>query len=118
MTASREQILASYRNIYRCALQAVQYSSPARYTVQALLENAYRTGKAADFDNQRIDNTLIFLHGAAKEKGLEHRIVKNLLHTWWWENKSKNRKYLREYVRPMKYRSTRDADEIGVNPLR
>lgn len=96
MPVDHQQIVRSYRHLYRHALHAVQYASPARYTVKALLENAFRTGNSADFDQQKVNNTLTFLHGAAKEKGLEHRIVKNLLHTWWWE--SKNKRQYREYV--------------------
>ncbi len=104
MTASHQQIIRSYRNLYRHGLHAVQYSSPARYTVKTLLENAYRKGRLADFDIQKINNTLTFLHGAAKAKGLEHRILKNLLHTWWWESKTK-RRHSKEYVREAMARS-------------
>ena len=86
---TRQQIVRSYRSIYRHALHAAQYSVPARYTIQALIENAYRNGRSEDYDHQRIHNTLAFLRGAAREKGIEHRIFKNLLHTWWWENKNK-----------------------------
>ena len=96
MTVTRQQIVRSYRSLYRHALHAVQYSTPARYTLKALLENAYRTGKQEDYDQNRIDNTLLFLHGAASEKGMEHRILKNLLHTWWWETR-KQRSW-KEYV--------------------
>lgn len=85
MNVSRPEIVRSYRQLYRHGLHAVQYSAPARYTLKILLENAYRTGNAADYDAQKISNTLTFLEGAAKEKGLEHKILKNLLHTWYWE---------------------------------
>ena len=85
---SRCDIIRSYRNLYRHALHAVQFSSPARYTVRTLIQNAYRTGKSTDFDQERVNNTLTFLHGARSEKGIEHRILKNLLHTWYWEIKN------------------------------
>ena len=85
MNSSSPEILKSYRQLYRHAMYAVQYAAPARYTLRILLENAYRTGNAADFDPQKIANTITFLKGAAKEKGLEHRILKNLLHTWFWD---------------------------------
>ena len=85
MIASSQEIVRSYRHIFRRGLYAVQYAAPARFTLKILLENAYRTGNAADFDAQKINNTLTFLEGAAKEKGLEHKILKNLLHTWYWE---------------------------------
>lgn len=60
------------------------------------MESTYRNGNPADFDPRKVNNTLIFLEGAAKEKGLEHRILKNLLHTWWWENKQT--RSAKEYV--------------------
>lgn len=85
MVATSQEIVRSYRQLYRHGLHAVQYAAPARYTLKILLENQYRTGNAADFDAQKISNTLTFLNGAAKEKGLEHKILKNLLHTWFWE---------------------------------
>ena len=84
MIPSKQEIVRSYRQLYRQSLHAVQYAVPARYTVRILLRNAYRAGNAADFDAQKINNTLTFLNGAAKERGLEHKILKNLLHTWYW----------------------------------
>lgn len=88
MTPAPEEIIRSYRNLYRHALYAVQYAAPAKYTLRTRLENAYRRGTAADFDAKKIKNTIAFLHGAAREKGLEHKILKSLLHTWYWEAKS------------------------------
>lgn len=85
MIPSSQEIVRSYRRLYRHAIYAVQYAAPAKYTLRILLENAYRTGNAADFDMQKINNTVTFLEGAAKERGLEHRILKNLLHTWSWD---------------------------------
>ena len=84
MAVNSQEIVRSYRHLYRHAMYAVQYAAPARYTLKILLENAYRTGNAAHYDAEKINNTLTFLHGAAKEKGLEHKILKNLLHTWFW----------------------------------
>ena len=92
MSVSGQEIVRSYRQLYRHGLHAVQYAAPARYTLKILLENAYRTGNAADYDAQKINNTLTFLEGAAKEKGLEHKILKNLLHTWYWEVNHRTRK--------------------------
>lgn len=86
MTPSSQDVVRSYRSLYRHSLHAIQYSSPARYTLRTLLRNTYRAGTAADFDPRKIENTLTFLNGAATEKGLEHRILKSLLHTWWWED--------------------------------
>ena len=85
MTATTKEIVQSYRRLYRHGLQAVQYSSPSRHTLKDRLQRAYRNGTAADFDAEKIENTIEFLRNAAKEKCIEHRIVKSLLHVWWWE---------------------------------
>jgi len=89
MRASTQEVVRSYRGLYRQGLHAVQYATPSRYTLKTLIENSYRAGVAADFNAQAIENTRTFLQCAAKEKGLEHRILKNLLHTWWWEARSR-----------------------------
>ena len=85
MSPSSQDIVRSYRLLYRHVLYAVQYAIPARHTARTLLQNAYRTGTAADYDAQKINNTVTFLEGAAREKGLEHKILKSLLHTWYWD---------------------------------
>ena len=90
MTASQQQIITSYRSLHRHALHAVQYAVPARYTAAKLIENAYRNGIPADYNQKKVDNTITFLHGAAKEKGLEHRMLKSLLLTWWWERRRRH----------------------------
>ncbi|GAB7348436.1 hypothetical protein MBLNU459_g6856t1 [Dothideomycetes sp. NU459] len=81
MPTNHEVILA-YRNLYRHLLRAVQYSKPARYTARDRLRHNFRTNPHSTFDAARIARTLEFLDGAARTKGLEHRIVKNLLHVW------------------------------------
>jgi len=82
---SRHQILRAYRHIYQHGLRAVQYAQPARYILRDRLRRLFRDGDPANFDQQRINNTLEFLRGAALSKGLEHRIVKNLLFVWFHE---------------------------------
>ena len=89
MNNSRE-VLHAYRQLYRASLRAIQYASPARHTLRKLIDTEFRLNKLHDFDRIRVDNTLIFLDGAAKVRGLEHRIVKTLLHVWWfWEGSKK-----------------------------
>ncbi len=85
MTASKQDIIKAYRNLYRTGLRAVQYSAPARYTLRDRLRRAFRASPASDFDQQRILNTLEFLDGAAKTTGIEHHIVRSLLMVWWHE---------------------------------
>jgi len=63
----------------------VQYSSPAKYEARDQLRTAFRErGAAASApDAPTIKRTLWFLDAAAREAGLEHRIVRNLLQVAW-----------------------------------
>ncbi|TKA80412.1 hypothetical protein B0A49_01189 [Cryomyces minteri] len=85
MHSSRKNVVLAYRHIYRHGLRAVQYSAPARYTLRDRLRNTFRKGTPSDFSRDRIDKTLQFLDGAARSKGIEHRIVKTLLFVWFHE---------------------------------
>lgn len=93
---SRYDIVKSYRDLYRSALRAVQFSSPSRYTLKSQIRLAYRSNDTESFNPTKIENTLLFLRYAAKERGLEHRLLKTLLHVWWWQEKSSRQR--REYV--------------------
>jgi len=77
-------ILHAYRHLYRALLHAVQYSSPNRYVARDQLRNAFRRGYREQFNQQKISRTLEFLDAAARERGLEHRLLKNLLHVAYW----------------------------------
>lgn len=83
MSPTRSEIVLAYRHLYQHLLRAVQYSKPARYTARDHLRNAFRNSSTDSFDPQKIATTLGFLDNAAKFRGLEHRIVKNLMHVWW-----------------------------------
>ena len=83
MVPSTRDIVRSYRRLYRHGLQAVQYSAPARYVLRDEMRHAYRRNSFADFNAERIDNTVEFLRSAAMEKGWAHQIVKNLFHVSW-----------------------------------
>lgn len=87
MSINTREIVRSYRSIYREALHATQYSAPARGTLRRVLNNAYRLNKASDYDPYRVKNTVAFLRCATQEKGLEHRMLKSLLHTWHWKGR-------------------------------
>ncbi|KAK7511009.1 uncharacterized protein IWZ02DRAFT_431035 [Phyllosticta citriasiana] len=82
MPPERTKILREYRRLYTWSLRAVQYSQPARYIVRDTLRHFFRKNAAASFDQEKVDNTVEFLRGAALERGMEHQIVKNLIHTW------------------------------------
>ena len=89
--AGRYSIVQSYRALYRELLRAVQYSAPARYTARDRLRVAFRRGGVGDYDSKKIENTLEFLRGAARERGMEHKILKNLLHVRYWEKEKPGR---------------------------
>ncbi|KAF2228752.1 DUF1763-domain-containing protein [Viridothelium virens] len=78
-----KEITFAYRRLYQHGLRAVQYAKPQRFTLRNRLRQAFRKTSREEFDQARIDKTLEFLNGAAREKGLEHKILKNLLHVWW-----------------------------------
>ena len=84
---SGETILTAYRHLFKRSLRAVQYSKPARFVVRDRMRKAFRDSPVDAFDAQRVAKTLEFLSGAAKTKGLEHKIVKNLMHVWWEREK-------------------------------
>ena len=84
---SNEAVVHAYRHVLRHGLRAIQFSKPARFTLRDRLRSAFRKGSASDFNQPKITNTLEFLRYAAKENGLEHKIVKNLLHIWWTQDR-------------------------------
>jgi hypothetical protein len=79
------QLIHAYRHLYRGLLHAVQFSKPARYQGRDKLRTAFRKDDPSQFDQERITRTVEFLSLAAKERGLEHKLVKNLLHMSWAE---------------------------------
>ena len=89
---SSREFLHAYRQLYRTSLQAIQYASPARHTLRKLLNTEFRLGDRQYFDPKKIENTLHFLQAAANSRGLEHRIVKSLLHIWWFNGNKKHMK--------------------------
>ncbi|RSL97632.1 hypothetical protein CDV31_012958 [Fusarium ambrosium] len=68
----------AYRRLYRCLLKAVQHTFPARFVVRDQLRSAFRE-PGAKYNEKGIQRTIWFLEAAAKEKGMEHRILKNLV---------------------------------------
>ena len=82
-----EQIVRSYRRLYKASLQVVHFSAPARFVVRDKLRQAYRQGVRSDFDQRSIDRTLEFLAVAGRETGIEHKIIRNILHVGFWGQK-------------------------------
>ncbi|KAI0451785.1 mitochondrial carrier protein [Xylaria acuta] len=76
------KIIHAYRHLYRGLLHAVQFSKPARYTARNQLRRAF-CEKGAKYDYRGITRTIRFLDAATRERGLEHRVLKNLLFIAW-----------------------------------
>ncbi|PHH60801.1 hypothetical protein CDD81_1152 [Ophiocordyceps australis] len=77
-TPNRTEIIHGYRHLYRGLLKAVQYSAPARFTAREQLRQVFRRPDAS-WNAKVVQRTLWFLEAAARERGLEHRILKNVL---------------------------------------
>ena len=82
MAASTEAVVHAYRNLYRHGLRAVQYTVPQRYTIRDRLRRAFRESPRSDFEQPRIDNTIELFKAAARDTGVEHRLIKNLCRVW------------------------------------
>ena len=88
----REEVLHAYRHLYRHGLRAIQFSKPARYTLRDRLRMTFRKGSPSELNEQKIKNTLEFLQYATAENGLEHKILKNLLVVWRFQDKGGNKR--------------------------
>ncbi|KAI5205468.1 hypothetical protein E4T39_02972 [Aureobasidium subglaciale] len=76
-----QQVIHAYRHLLRTSLQAIRYAKPTRFTLQSHLRHSFRHPKAS-FNDQEITQTLEFLSNAAKYKGIEQKVVRNLMHVW------------------------------------
>ncbi|KAF5663428.1 complex 1 protein [Fusarium heterosporum] len=72
------EVIHAYRNLYRNLLKAVQYTVPARFVARDQIRRAFRE-PGATYDERGIKRTIWFFKAAAKEKGMEHKILKNLV---------------------------------------
>ncbi|KAG8160335.1 hypothetical protein KVR01_009871 [Diaporthe batatas] len=87
---AQEEVLHAYRHLYRAALRAVCYSQPASSVARDQLRRAFRD-KTNTFNRNTIRRTVWFLNNAARERGTEHKIVKNLLFTKFWKERGNYR---------------------------
>ena len=81
LTMSSREILHAYRHLYRELLRAVRFATPARYTARDQIRKAFR--QPGEFDQAGLKRTIWFLKAAAKETGMEHKILKTLLRVAW-----------------------------------
>lgn len=78
-------VVHAYRHLYRQGLKAIRYSTPARHILLQTLRKSYRSSSVDAFNPTRINNTVRFLERASEAAGMEHKILKNLLMTRYWE---------------------------------
>ncbi|KJZ80274.1 hypothetical protein HIM_00124 [Hirsutella minnesotensis 3608] len=76
--ALRTDILHGYRHLHRALMQAVQFQAPWRFVARDQLREAFRE-RGASWSASGAQRTLWFLQAAAREKGIEHKVLKNLL---------------------------------------
>ncbi|KXX74375.1 hypothetical protein MMYC01_207109 [Madurella mycetomatis] len=74
------ELLHAYRKLLRAGLRAVQFSQPSRTTFVQQLRKGFRDPNGT-LELERVRRTVWFLNAAAQERGLEHRILKNLCRT-------------------------------------
>lgn len=84
---AQEEVLHAYRHLYRAVLRAVCYSQPASTVARDQLRRAFRD-KTSTFNKSTVRRTVWFLNNAARERGTEHKIVKNLLLTQFYRDKA------------------------------
>lgn len=77
------EIIHAYRHLYRGLLHAIQFSKPARYTALHQLRRGFRE-KGAKYDPRGVTRTVLFLRAAARERGMEHQVLRNLLIVAWY----------------------------------
>ncbi len=84
-----QAVIHAYRHLYRNALRATHRSSPAKHVIRETIRTAFRVEPAFTFSLQRVKNTEDFLKRAENDTGMEHRILKNLLHVRYWQHHAK-----------------------------
>lgn len=72
------KVIHAYRALYRALLHAVQFSKPARFVARDQLRLGFRD-PGATYDYRSIARTVRFLEAAARTRGVEHKVLKNLL---------------------------------------
>lgn len=80
-----QTVVHAYRHFYRQGLKAIHYSTPSRHILVKTLRSSFRSSSPDDFNPQRVSNTLRFLQRATDVAGIEHKILKNLMITRYWE---------------------------------
>lgn len=83
---AQHELVQAYRSLYRTALRAVHNASPAKYQVRDTMRAAFSADSKDTFDPRRVKNTVEFLERAGTHTGLEHKILRNLIHVRYWQS--------------------------------
>lgn len=75
---SQTEILHSYRHLLRSLIRGVNDARKARHVATKQLRLAYRDPNGV-YDAEATKRTVWFLKAAAKQSGIEHKILKNLI---------------------------------------
>lgn len=110
-------IVLAYRHLYRAGLRAVSYTTPNRYVIRDRLRRAFRESPITDYEPERIANTIAFFNNAARDRGMEHRLVKSLCRVWLrekqqWIHKAAEWNRFRRKSRPQVRWSTQAYDDF------
>lgn len=76
------EVIHAYRHLWRGLLHAVQFSTPARYVARDQLRKAFR--EETKLEIRSVNRTVRFLEAAARMRGLEHTILKNMMLTGYY----------------------------------
>jgi Domain of unknown function (DUF1763). len=76
------ELIHAYRKLLRAGLRAVQFSQPSRWSLTQQLRAGFRDPNGK-FEPERIRRTIWFFNAAAQQRGIEHRILKNLCRVHW-----------------------------------
>lgn len=82
-----QNIVTAYRHLWRKSLQTIRYSEPARSHLRDILRTSFRESQVTAYQPQQILRTIRFLDRARQYRGIEHRIVKNILIVRYWRGR-------------------------------
>ncbi|THW84914.1 hypothetical protein D6D15_08461 [Aureobasidium pullulans] len=104
------EILHAYRHLLRTSLHAIRHAKPARYTLLTHLRHCFRStpqpfsaSSSSSYDAPTTTRTLEFLTNAVKYKGVEEKVVRNLIHVWGCRGRDVP-SILRKDVKDMRFR--------------
>jgi hypothetical protein len=88
---SQKELVQAYRSLYRAALHAVRHATPAKYQIRDTMRAAFSPESKETFDARRVKNTVEFLERAGAQTGLEHKILRNIVHVRYWQSAARKK---------------------------